>query len=87
MPGFDGTGPRRSGPFSGGGRGYCAVVLPRAPGVAPYGYVGLDGIPYDGEPSPEGAMLRPESLSDGRSTPRGGLAERRGRGRGRCGWR
>ncbi len=24
MPGFDGTGPRGQGPFTGGGRGYCA---------------------------------------------------------------
>jgi len=45
MPGFDGTGPRGAGPLTGGGRGYCAVVLPPAPGVAPYGYVGLQGAP------------------------------------------
>ncbi len=25
MPGFDGTGPRGTGPMTGGGRGYCAV--------------------------------------------------------------
>ena len=28
MPGFDGTGPRRMGPMTGGGRGFCAVPLP-----------------------------------------------------------
>jgi hypothetical protein len=28
MPGFDGTGPRGLGPMTGGGRGYCAVLLP-----------------------------------------------------------
>jgi hypothetical protein len=27
MPGFDGTGPAGAGPFTGGGRGYCAVNL------------------------------------------------------------
>jgi len=27
MPGFDGTGPRGQGAMTGGGRGYCAVVL------------------------------------------------------------
>jgi hypothetical protein len=30
MPGFDGTGPRGMGPMTGGGRGFCAVPLPRA---------------------------------------------------------
>ena len=25
MPGYDGTGPRGTGPMTGGGRGYCAV--------------------------------------------------------------
>ena len=30
MPGFDGTGPRGMGPMTGGGRGYCAVLLPRS---------------------------------------------------------
>lgn len=28
MPGFDGTGPRGEGPFTGRGEGYCAVKLP-----------------------------------------------------------
>ena len=36
MPGFDGTGPRGQGPFSGGGRGYCA-------GVAGYARPGFFG--------------------------------------------
>ena len=30
MPGFDGTGPRGMGPMTGGGRGFCAVLLPAA---------------------------------------------------------
>jgi hypothetical protein len=30
MPGFDGTGPMGVGPMTGGGRGYCAVLLPRS---------------------------------------------------------
>ena len=29
MPGFDGTGPRGEGPFSGKGMGYCALPLGR----------------------------------------------------------
>jgi hypothetical protein len=28
MPGFDGTGPKRLGPMTGRGEGYCTVVLP-----------------------------------------------------------
>jgi len=34
MPCFDGTGPMGQGPMTGGGRGYCAVVL-SGPGVIP----------------------------------------------------
>ena len=30
MPGFDGTGPMGMGPMTGGGRGYCAVLLPQS---------------------------------------------------------
>ena len=30
MPGFNGTGPRGMGPMTGGGRGYCAVLLPQS---------------------------------------------------------
>jgi hypothetical protein len=56
MPAFDGTGPRGAGPMTGGGRGYCAVVLPQAGPAAwraPYGYVGLQGVPLaSGWPSP-----------------------------------
>jgi len=39
MPGFDGTGPRGTGPMTGGGRGYC--VLPVKTGK---------DIPYAGTP-------------------------------------
>ena len=46
MPRFDGTGPRGSGPFTGGGRGHCAIVLPPAGSAQrPYGYVGYVGTP------------------------------------------
>lgn len=46
MPRYDGTGPRGTGPLSGGGQGYCAIVLPK-PEIdpSPYGYVGLEGMP------------------------------------------
>ncbi len=44
MPGLDGTGPRGLGPFTGGGRGYCAIAMPSpGTGLVPYGYVGLRG--------------------------------------------
>jgi hypothetical protein len=46
MPGFNGTGPSGRGPLSGGGRGYCAIVVPPAGSEqAPYGYAGLQGSP------------------------------------------
>ncbi|MCK4580653.1 MAG: DUF5320 domain-containing protein, partial [Dehalococcoidia bacterium] len=32
MPAFDGTGPRRLGPMTGRGEGYCAVAFP-SPGT------------------------------------------------------
>lgn len=46
MPGFDGIGPRETGPLSGGGRGYCVLRLP-APGSneAATGYAGIQGAP------------------------------------------
>jgi hypothetical protein len=28
MPGFDGTGPNRMGPMTGGGRGFCGIRVP-----------------------------------------------------------
>ncbi len=31
MPGFDGTGPRRLGPLTGAGRGFCILRLPAEP--------------------------------------------------------
>jgi hypothetical protein len=33
MPGFDRTGPMGKGPMTGGGRGFCAKIIP--PGTAP----------------------------------------------------
>jgi hypothetical protein len=48
MPGFDGTGPRREGPMTGRGEGYCAVKIPES-GQAPYGYAGLQGTPVRSE--------------------------------------
>jgi hypothetical protein len=45
MPGFDGTGPKGEGPFSGRGEGYCAVKLPDEPGQPVEGYVGQEGHP------------------------------------------
>jgi len=60
MPGFDGTGPRGLGPMTGGGRGLCAMPLPRtwsryAAGVAHTRY----GIPWsDLTPEQELGLLK-----------------------------
>jgi len=70
MPGFDGRGPSGGGPLTGGGRGFCAVVLPDGTETAPYGYAGVGGVPVAGGVVPRG-VARP--LGSGR--------RRRGRGR------
>ncbi|MBN1876158.1 MAG: DUF5320 domain-containing protein [Anaerolineae bacterium] len=46
MPGFDGTGPRGEGPFTGRGEGYCVIAQPET--NRPYGYTGLQGTPESG---------------------------------------
>lgn len=48
MPGFDGTGPMRMGPMTGGGRGFCAMPMGS---YGPYGY-GMGSFPYSGPFSP-----------------------------------
>ena len=46
MPLFDGTGLMGSGPMTGQGEGYCALVLPPLGSQeSPYGYAGLAGRP------------------------------------------
>lgn len=46
MPGFDGTGPRGEGPFTGRGEGYCVMRLPRVgTDGAVVGYAGAHGAP------------------------------------------
>jgi len=75
MPGLDGRGRSGEGPFTGGGRGFCAVVLPEGATGTPYGYAGAGGAPLAGA---RGAR------------PMGPLQSGRGRrGRGRMGrrWR
>jgi len=82
MPGFDGKGPRGTGPFSGGGRGYCAVVLPQPEeGQAPYGYAGLQGtsVQYDSEPPASPGWRGPIGCPG-----RGGFGRCHGRGRRGC---
>ncbi|MGQ9585193.1 MAG: DUF5320 domain-containing protein [Anaerolineae bacterium] len=82
MPGFDGTGPRGLGPFTGRGEGYCAVTLP-AGGAArvPRGYAGIQGVPLGAWARPRflGARLRlPPMARGGRGLGRrGGLRGRR----------
>jgi hypothetical protein len=59
MPGFDGTGPAGIGPFTGGGRGFCAVKVPAYPAYGfgysrPYVYPGGYGyVPYSPQLSKE----------------------------------
>jgi len=48
MPGYDGTGPKGEGPFTGRGEGYCAVKLPDEPGEPAVGYAGRQGRPVVG---------------------------------------
>ena len=49
MPGFDGTGPRGLGPMTGGGRGFCAVPLPRTlPAYMGRAAYPPYGVPYYG---------------------------------------
>lgn len=51
MPGFDGTGPRGLGPFTGRGEGYCAVVLSDSGRRAQsLGYTGILGTPLRARP-------------------------------------
>ncbi len=79
MPRFDGTGPRGEGPFTGGGRGYCAMSMPRVPGVRPFGYAGLQGTPI-GPAARWAPAPQWRGLGGGR---RRALRGRGGRGRGR----
>ena len=67
MPGFDGTGPMRMGPLTGGGRGFCAIPL--RPARAAYAgrgfsmpYVAPSGILYRGVPSFALQVSREEQL-------------------------
>jgi hypothetical protein len=58
MPGYDGTGPKGEGPFTGRGEGYCAVKLPDEPGQPAVGYAGRQGYPV-GPGAPPGLPARP----------------------------
>jgi Family of unknown function (DUF5320) len=54
MPGFDGTGPRGEGMFTGRGEGYCALRLPEVgSGEQAVGYAGIAGRPVKLAPSPK----------------------------------
>ncbi len=78
MPGYDGTGPRGAGMFTGRGEGYCALRLPEAGSREPAtGYAGIAGEPMQLAPMADAA--RP-------GRPRAGFARRSWRRRcGRCG--
>jgi len=74
MPGYDGTGPTGRVPLTGGGRGYCAVVLPRGAQPYTYGYVGIRGEPVHYVPG----VVGPPRLFQPRWLRRGGRRGRRG---------
>lgn len=86
VPGFDGTGPRGEGPFTGRGEGYCVLQLPDPTSGKPaFGFAGLAGVPvwfY-----PRVGRLLPMHLPllgfDPRSWVRHGNGLRKGRGYGR----
>ncbi len=46
MPGFDGTGPLGQGPLTGGGRGFCAILIGYDPAV-PYSISGIQNYPVN----------------------------------------
>jgi len=86
MPGFDGTGPRGLGPFTGGGRGYCALRLAGPDlGEMATGYIGVQGTPVHAPNLPVGGAA---TLPYYRPLYRGGRGGWRGgrRGRARCWW-
>lgn len=78
MPRFNGTGPSGRGPLSGGGRGYCAIVLPPAGSEqAPYGYAGLQGSPVVMAAAEEVEPAAPAPVAAGQPVAAG---------RGACPW-
>jgi hypothetical protein len=63
VPGYDGTGPRGTGPMTGRGEGYCVLKLPEPgdPEGSPHdvrGYAGRQGLPIGQDALREGAALR-----------------------------
>lgn len=64
MPDYDGTGPKGSGPFTGGGRGYCVLQLPSpgSGGVAT-GYAGIQGKPVQVAYAPVSQVSAPSYAS------------------------
>ncbi len=64
MPGFDGTGPRGEGMFTGRGEGYCALRLPTpGSGEPAVGYAGMEGRPLRFEAIPLEAGVHPRQPS------------------------
>ncbi len=60
MPGFDGTGPRGMGPFTGGGRGYCVLRIANPVSEdALSGYIGIQGTPVSAVPQPSSEGFLP----------------------------
>ena len=93
MPGFDGTGPRGRGPFSGRGRGYCVARLADGGSPVMSGYAGLTGRPFT--MGPDAAAEEEDLMTNGygeevSKMPRGdgtgplGAGPLTGRGAGYC---
>jgi hypothetical protein len=51
MPGFDGTGPRGSGPMTGRARGYCMLRTASGESNDMQGFAGAQGTPVGAEPA------------------------------------
>lgn len=86
MPGFDGSGPAGAGPFTGGGRGYCAANLdnipPRTTGGLNRGSLPGTAAVAEQPPAPIFAGRRYVPVRAGFGGRRG-FSNRRGRGAGR----
>ena len=96
MPGFDGTGPRGLGMFTGRGQGYCVLRLPEpGSGEPAIGYAEIQGTPVQVEASPVpappvlSAFPTPSVAYSGRRLWRAGYAGWvwHCRGRGQRWWR
>jgi len=87
MPGFDGTGPRGEGPFTGRGEGYCVMRFPKQGSHEPaVGLAGLQGVPVEMAQgyALQTSLAMPVMIPSMTTWPHLRLERRMGRCRGRC---